>query len=210
MRLAVFGATGRTGLLIVRQAVDAGHHVTAFARRPEALGAERENVTVALGDVRDSRAVAAAVRGSQAVLSALGTLRLSEHDALRSFARAVVPAMREAGVRRIVALTGTGVSEEGDIESLGLSLSNALIKRLAGEAVRDAYECVETIAASELDWTIVRAPFMTGGPLTRRYRTGTLRMGLASHVSRADVAHFMLALAADSGLYARRMPMIRA
>jgi putative NADH-flavin reductase len=37
MRLAVFGATGRTGVPLVEQALDRGHHVTAFVRDPGKL-----------------------------------------------------------------------------------------------------------------------------------------------------------------------------
>ena len=72
MKLIIFGATGRTGLALVSQALDKGHNVTAFVRNPKAMNIQRPDLTVAQGDILDYESVHAAVQGQEVVLSALG------------------------------------------------------------------------------------------------------------------------------------------
>jgi putative NADH-flavin reductase len=72
MRVVVFGATGRTGRLLVEGALARGHDVTAFVRAPDKLGVLRDRVRVAQGDVLDGGAVSDAVDGQEAALVALG------------------------------------------------------------------------------------------------------------------------------------------
>ena len=57
MRISVLGATGRTGRQIVEQALQAGHEVVAFARKPEALEMDHERLTVVQGDILDAERV---------------------------------------------------------------------------------------------------------------------------------------------------------
>ena len=72
MNLLVFGATGGTGRALVRQALDQGHMVTAFARDPEKVKIRHENLRIASGDILDYNSVEAAVKSHDAVVSALG------------------------------------------------------------------------------------------------------------------------------------------
>ena len=72
MKLLVLGATGATGKQIVSQALEAGHDVTVFARDPAKAGPERPRLRVIAGDFNDSAALAGAMRGQDAVLSAIG------------------------------------------------------------------------------------------------------------------------------------------
>lgn len=75
MKIIVFGASGGTGIEIVKQALEAGHLVTAFARNPAKLSIQHLNLTVFQGNVMEAAAVEKAVAGQDAVISALGTAR---------------------------------------------------------------------------------------------------------------------------------------
>jgi len=73
VKVLVFGATGGTGRALVEQALEQGHVVTAFARDPAKVRGAHQNLTVARGNMLDLNSVEAAVKGQDAVLSALGT-----------------------------------------------------------------------------------------------------------------------------------------
>jgi uncharacterized protein YbjT (DUF2867 family) len=108
MKICIFGATGPTGRELVAQALEQGHEVTAFARRPEKL-----NVPAIQGDTtRDYDAVARAVRGQDAVLSALGVGATFTPDALmlRSL-RNIERAMLSQRVQRLIVMSAFGVGE---------------------------------------------------------------------------------------------------
>lgn len=72
MKLLIFGASGRTGRELVKQALAQGHEVTAFARNPAKFKLAHENLHVAQGDILRYETVERAARGQDAVLSALG------------------------------------------------------------------------------------------------------------------------------------------
>ena len=72
MNLAVFGASGPTGQLVTKQALAAGHIVTAVTRHPETFPLRHEHLQVLYGDVFDLTAVERAVTGQDAVISTLG------------------------------------------------------------------------------------------------------------------------------------------
>ena len=113
MKLTVFGASGRTGHLLVEQALQAGHEVTAFVRTPSKLGIKDARLAVVQGDVADVSQVRKAVARADVVLSVIGPARNSPPDMLSGAARNIVSAMQQEGVTRLIALTGAGVAGPG-------------------------------------------------------------------------------------------------
>src|SRR6266404_6674135 len=105
MKLVVLGATGGTGLEIVRQAIERGHSVTALVRSPDRLKAFRSRITVEQGDLLNRAELEKVIRGHDAVLSGFGPrVPIAKADAhlRQQFAGALTSAMRRAGVRRVV------------------------------------------------------------------------------------------------------------
>jgi putative NADH-flavin reductase len=205
MRLAIFGATGRTGAHLVEQALAAGHSVRALARQPDRLATRHPELSVVQGDVRDAEAVRETIAGQEAVLSTLGSTK-TEQDVLQVGAGQVVAAMRQEGSRRLIFLTGAGVKRPQDPPSLGSVVFVPLLKLLSPRVLADAEQAVATIVASDLDWTIVRAPRLGDGLPTGAYRHGYIRAGFAP-LARADVAAFMLQQLTDPR-YIREAPII--
>jgi putative NADH-flavin reductase len=190
-KLVVLGATGGTGLEIVRQALDRGHSVTALVRSPERLGRFRERVEVKRGDLLDTSELAAAIAGHDAVISGFGPripLAASDAHLLEQFARALAPAMLQAGVRRVV------------IESVAFLFRDSIMppayllgRLLFPSIVADAAAMEQIFRESDLDWTLVRPPELKDKPFTGGYRVreGHLpRFGFS--ISRPDVADFMI------------------
>jgi len=215
MRLAVFGATGRTGRPLVEQALERGHEVVAFARDATDLPAavrEDDRVSVVEGDAYSGDGVERAVAGdgepADAVVSVLGQTSEGPDDLLTEAGRHVLAAMDEHGVDRFVTLVGAGVREEGESVSLGGKVMSALLKLLARSVLEDARDHVETVRAGDTDWTVVRAPRLTDGEHTGEFRHGTdLALGLGDTAARANVAEFVLDCL-EAELYVHEMPKI--
>src|SRR5918992_5532141 len=104
MKLLIVGATGGTGRQLVRQALERGHAVTAFARDPAALD-ERDGLRVLAGDVLDPAAVERAVAGHEAVLCALGKPAARPGRVRSQGTRNIVRAMESAGPARLICLS---------------------------------------------------------------------------------------------------------
>ena len=207
MKLVVFGATGGTGLQIVEQALAAGNSVTAFVRSPEKLRLEHPALVVAQGDVQAAPAVAQAIAGQDAVISALGPSRPPTPGMMASAAANIVAGMQTHGVRRLLFTTGAGVRDPLDRPKLSDRLVKTLLTLLAGEVLRDSEAGVNVIRAADLDWTIVRFPRLTGGPRTEPFRAGFLGQDSGMQISRADGATFILQELA-AGQYIRQAPVV--
>lgn len=206
MRLVVLGAGGGVGSRAAAAAVAASHDVVAAARSaPDVPGAECVGV-----DVRDAAAVGSAVEGADAVLWCVGVTRRSGGDVGRSAMPVLVAALGRAGVRRLVSVSGAGVTVPGDAKGAGARLVSALTRRFAHDLVVDKEGEHAVLAGSDLDWTEVRPPRLVDREPTGRWHLGEQAPGLTARpVAKADVALAMLALA-GSPEWARRSPFLMA
>jgi putative NADH-flavin reductase len=194
--LLVIGASQGTGLETVKAALAAGHRVRALARSAASIPIDAPELEKIAGDALDPAVVAKAVAGTDAVVQSLGAPRSAQSVIVATtlFSRAtriLIDAMRGAGVRRLVTVTGLGA---GDSRGYGGFLYDAVFFPLVLKRVYDDKDVQEQmIRASDLDWTIVRPGLLTSGPATGAARalTDPKDWGAGS-VSRADVAQFLV------------------
>ena len=198
MRLTVFGATGGIGQEVVRQALDAGHEVTAVVRDPARLTVTGERLEVVRGDLRDPESLRPAVAGRDAVLSGLGARRRADAGIATELTRSVLKAMEAEGVRRLVVVSAAPVGPQPEHSSL----ADRLMLKVVGAVLKDSYVDLAAMEAelanSATDWTSVRPPRLQDRPVTGAYSTvvgGFPRAG--RFAGRADVAHAMLAMVDD-------------
>jgi len=197
MRMLVVGATGGLGQDIVADAVSRGHHTAALLRNP-ARATFAEAVEIVQGDVLHPASLTPAVAGRDAVICALGTpsprtpSTLLEHGT-----RNLVAAMSELGVPRLVCVTLLGTGSSRANASL---LYRTLILRMLAPMVPDKEAQEQVVRASDLDWVLVRPPrFAAGRPRGSVRVIAEGQPGRLGHVIRADLAHFLVDCAADSG-----------
>lgn len=193
MRVLVIGATGGTGRELVQQALALGHQVTAFVRDPANLQIEHANLRVAQGDVLDYATVESAMRGQDAVLSALGHLKFYRPTRIQSDGmRNILRAMQSCDVSRLVCETALGLGDS--VGRLGLPYLLLLVPLVLPFYFWDKVRQEDLIRASDRDWIIVRPGVLTNKPGRGNYQHGAKAGSylLPGLVPRADVAHFML------------------
>jgi len=208
MRLLIVGATGGTGRELVRQALERGHDVTAFARGPSRLDLTHERLTIVRGDVLDldPASVDSAVAGQDAVLCALGHKRwLTPNRILSEGTRNLVRAMEKGSVRRFVCETALGVGDSRGRMGVYYTLFVGVF--ILPFYFFDKARQERVIRKSSLDWVIVRPAALTNGPARGAYRHGpdVGHWFWTFRISRADVADFMLNQAAGDA-YVHRSP----
>ncbi len=192
MILAVTGGTGFVGSRLIAIATAAGHHARALARRPQA---PVEGVTWVAGALNDPAALATLVAGADAVVHVAGVVNAPDRAGFVAGnvdgTRAVVEAAHNAGVRRFIHVSSLSAREP--------RLSNY------GGSKADAEQVV---AASNLDWTIVRPSAVYGpGDMELRDMFRIAKLGLAilpppgrmSAIAVDDLARLLLVLAERGG-----------
>ena len=192
-RVLVIGATGGTGRQLVAQALERGYAVTALVRDPSRLPVHHPQLTVVPGDVLDAGSVDAAMRGQEAVLSALGHKRYFYPTRILSDGTGnILRAMETHGVPRLVCETALGIGDSAG--RMGLYYTFFVIPVILPFYFWDKTRQERMVARSKVEWVIARPGVLTNGDRRGRYRHG-LRIGSfleTVRISRADVAEFML------------------
>lgn len=191
MNLLIIGSTGGTGRELVKQGLEQGHQVTAFARTPSKLGISHANLRVALGDVTNYSSVETATTGQDAVLCALGTKEIRKNTIQSDGTRNIIKAMRSKGVKRLVVETSLDVGDSRG--QLGFFFAHVIRATLLRNIFDDKERQEQIVRESQLDWIIVRPAMLNDGPQTGQYRAGfSASDKVTRKISRADVADFML------------------
>jgi putative NADH-flavin reductase len=196
MKITVFGSTGGTGRVLLEEGVRRGHQITAFARQASALDGTAGLAEIVQGDARDPDPVARAIDGRDAVIVTVAGR--GQQDVATAIARTVTAAMLDTNVRRLITTSAYGMVATRPY------VMASLVRLLFGKAFADQRAADEVIAASGLDWTILRATRLvaSAAPDTSpRLSTEHFAKGPWS-LSRAAYASELLDLA-QAGTYVR-------
>ncbi|AQZ62647.1 Flavin reductase [[Actinomadura] parvosata subsp. kistnae] len=201
MKITVFGATGGTGLELLRQGLERAHDVTAVVRDAGRLPAGlRDRLDVLEADIMNPDAIAPAVAGRDAVLSAMGSRERGPTTVQTDSITSILAAMRREGTRRLLMVSAAGLeADAGDGPFTRYVLKPLIVQRLFRHSYADLARAEQLLRGSTgVDWTIVRPARLTDAGRTGAYRTArdlSVRGGLST--SRADVADCMLELIGD-------------
>jgi len=205
--IVVLGAAGRTGHLIVEEALRAGHRVTAAVRTPERFPATTTSagLRVVRADVRDTHSLRDVIRGHDAVISAVGPAGRKAHSLYSDGARATVTAMRDTDVDRYLAITSVGVRH--DDPRLSWWYRN-LIWPIGKDLYTDMSLMEDIVRATDLDWTFVRPTYLQDREPSGGYRvTDNSTPENGWKITRADLARFVIE-ELDQHRWSRRAPSL--
>lgn len=205
MKIIVFGATGGIGRLLFSGALDHGHSVTAFVRNGRSLE-PRDGLRVVEGDLFDPQSVGDAIEGHRAVFSALGPRTLKADPLLSRAIPLIINGMHFHRVDRIITVGAAGSlypagKYQPPLATVLFAIARATLLRhpMADQRAQERF-----LAASDLDYTIVRPPRLTDDPPTGTYRVLPDALPSSSRrIPRADVANFMLQQLTDPRFHRR-------
>lgn len=217
MKVLVVGASRGTGAAVVAELAERGHLVTAYARSARGDGHGRDEVRHVAGDVLDRDELGKAMIGQDAVAVTLGIsdnpfrVRLTRRassplDIRSSGTRAVIDAMREQGVQRLVVQSTYGIGETYAQLPIGLKLFFTLGIR---PQVKDHERQEQLVRGSGLAWTIMRPVVLNDEPATYPPHIGMDDRVPTMGVSRRQVAE-VTADALESGEFAGRVLSVSA
>jgi putative NADH-flavin reductase len=207
MLLTVFGATGATGTQLAEQALASGSQVTAVVRDPARLTIPAQpRLQVVTADIMDPASILAAVTGADAVVTATGPRGTGPTTVITDSVRSIAAAMRQAGARRLLALSGSIAADDGESFYMRYLVKPVARRTFLRHVCADMRHAEAVVEGSDLDWTIVRPPALTGGPATGTYRTAVeANLPHGFRVSRADLAACVLTLISDPATVRRHV-----
>jgi len=191
VKLLILGATGRLGRQLVTQALEKGHDVTILARDRSKVDLQHERLRVVEGDAKNTAALSDAMRGQDAVISALGRgLSFNSEHLMEQSVPGILATMQTHGIRRLMFTSAMGVGETyRDAPVMPKIFFRTLLRGIyTDKAIGE-----RMIRNSALEWTIVQPVQLNDRPLTKNYRAGeSVPVSGMPQISRADTAHFIL------------------
>ncbi|MEI9913933.1 MAG: NAD(P)-binding oxidoreductase [Candidatus Saccharibacteria bacterium] len=198
MRVLVIGGSRGIGRQTVKYALEKGYFVTVFSRNPSAIGITNPKLKLHAGNVLDPSSLEAAMSDSDIVICALGLstrqalgppLSKASH-VLSTGTRNILSAMSTKHVKRLICVTaiGTGNSAGQCSFITRLTLRHGLRWLFKEKDIQE--QLIEE--STELNWTILRPTALTNGKRKGATVNDNLRAGFFTHISRADVASYMI------------------
>jgi putative NADH-flavin reductase len=209
MKIVIFGATGRTGQELVRQSLERGYEVVAYARNSSKIPLASPCLAKVSGELNNRASLRAAIEGSDAVFSALGPMGKPSDEELSDGISNILSVMEECGITRFVALSTTSAQDPQDIDGFRTKMRRNTIKRGRPTSYEQIVSYSQLVRDSKCDWTLVRiASILTDKPLSKQVHAGYLgRDTFRNTLPRADLAWFMLEQV-DSIDYLRKAPAL--
>ncbi len=194
MKIALFGATGRTGQHFLQLVQDDHHEVTLLSRHPLSSTAN-----VVLGDATDRQAVAEVIAGADVIVSALGT---DNAQVLQQFTKKLLALSPKVPIITV----GTAAILQSRIDSTKLRYEAGDTKRRSTTAAEDHHTMYKLLKESSLEWTIVCPTYLPEGPVSANYRV--LKDYLphnAVQVTTGEVAHCLYEIVKHGGYNQQRI-----
>lgn len=206
-RIAVLGASGTVGRLIIERLITEGYDVVCQTRNADKLAHLAGRADVYAFDPRNSEKLASFVEGTHAVILALGTNSTGATTLFSDVTAALLAVMKAFHITRLIVITGVGA---GETRGHGGFLYDWIIFPLfTRKRYQDKDRQEDLISFSGLDWTIVRpAPFnekLAAGPLevVTEIRPETR----LTSITRDEVAKFVVEQL-DNDRHVRQRPFI--
>ncbi|MCG2616874.1 NAD(P)H-binding protein [Terrimonas sp. NA20] len=215
MRILLLGATGRTGRLLVKQALQRGHEVMVLVRNRSKIGITDPNLQVMQGHPADRACLDTAMKGCDAVISTLNISRYNDFpwaplrtpkDFLSNVMSQVISLSDAHGIQRIIFTSAWGVGES--VKDIPGWFRWLVRKSNLRYPYLDLYRTEELLRVTSLQWTAVRPTVLINA---KKIRPAKVTMGDGQvpslFISRASVASFMLD-ALEQNLYTGETPVI--
>ncbi len=205
MRIAIIGATGRTGRQVIEQGLARGHHVTALARRPEAVTVRDKNLVIARADVLGAGQLTAGLTGAEAVISTLGVGASRAPTVIYSQGITnALSAMAANGISHLAVISAAPVGPRDEQPFLQRRVAMPLLERVFGASYDDMRRMEALLVNSEINWVSLRPPRLVNKPATGNYRLDAVRpLAKARSLTYADLAAALLDSLDRQDLYRR-------
>lgn len=195
MKIALFGATGPTGKYVIEEGLRQGYELSAYTRDAAKLSDYASRIEIVTGSLKDRDAIKRTIAGADAVISALGPngAKTQETRPVMNGLRNVISVMNELKIRRLIQVSTASYRDPKDGFDLKSKALATLFRIIAHSSYDDIKATGELIAASDLDWTLVRIPFLKDHPADGSLTVGSYGSSkLGMKLSRGNLAKFLV------------------
>ena len=205
IKVAVIGGTGKAGKYIVKNLLAQGFSIKVLLRYPEKFQISNPLIEIVQGDARDLLAIRQLLKDCQAVISAVGQ-PVGEPSVFSQVTRNMIQVMHEYKMSRYLLITGLNVDTPFDQKSPKTKFGTDWMKANYPLTTADKQVEYETLAESDIDWTLVRLPMIEQTDMINEVKVD-LEDCPGDQISATDLALFLIKQLTDS-MYIKKAPFI--
>lgn len=209
MNVFLFGATGPTGQIVLKNLLKEEHQVTILVRDPGKVQQKHKLLTIVKGDVFATKTYVGQMKGQDIVISILGNGSNNKPTTIYSEGgQSILTAMHKAGIKKLITITSGGVQKDDPVIQ-----KSFFYKYFGLWYLRHIYADMEKWEQileknKDIDWVCVRPTYLRNGKLTKKYRVNTTYSPEKGwKISRADLAEF-ITKQVDSDEFIHQKPVV--
>ncbi len=203
--VAVIGATGKAGKYLVNKLLQDGYLVKALMRDAQNYQPAHPSLHVIQGNIQNIPDVKTLLSGCAAIISTLGQAKDEPLTASLAVSN-IIAVMSEFHIKRYIFVCGLNIDVPGDQKSEANKAKSDWMRKNFAEVVADKQKAYDIVAASNIDWTMVRLPM-----IVQTDEKGVLAVNLqdcpGEHINACDLADFLIAQIADT-CYIKKSPFV--
>ncbi|MGG5737499.1 MULTISPECIES: SDR family oxidoreductase [Bacillus cereus group] len=204
-KIAILGANGKVGKFILNHALEKGYQVRILTRNPKNTKISSENIETIIGNARDFSAIKELLQGCKAVINAVGQPK-NEPYIFSTVTKHILKVMKEYEIKRYILISGGSLNVKGDQKGMVNKVGANLFQLFIPKMMRDKYKELEIIQGSDVDWTIVRLPFVIEGNGIENIKESLVDMP-GMKIQNGDIAPFVIKQI-NSKTYVGKCPFI--
>ncbi|MDA1879864.1 SDR family oxidoreductase [Bacillus thuringiensis] len=189
-KIAILGANGKAGKYLVNEALKKGYEVKILTRNSNNMTITNESIEPIIGDARDFSSIRELLKGCQVVVNAVGQPK-NESYIFSAVTKHVLEAMKEFEIKRYILISGGSLNVTGDQKGMVNKIGATLFKLFLPKMMQDKYKELQTIQGSDVDWTIVRLPFVMEGKGIGKIKESLVDMP-GMKIQNSDIAPFVI------------------
>uniref|UniRef100_UPI0034D61CEF SDR family oxidoreductase n=1 Tax=Bacillus wiedmannii TaxID=1890302 RepID=UPI0034D61CEF len=189
-KIAILGANGKSGKFLVNEALEKGYQVQILTRNSNNMTITNENLETIIGDARDFSSIRELLKGCRAVINAVGQPK-NESYIFSTVTKHILEVMKEFETKRYILISGGSLDVTGDQKGIVNKIGAILFKAFLSKMMQDKYKELQTIQGSDVDWTIVRLPFVMEGKSIGNIKESLVDMP-GIKIQNGDIAPFVI------------------
>lgn len=204
-KIAILGANGKVGKFLINKALEQGFQVKILTRNSKNMPINNENIEVIIGDARDFSSIQELLQGCRAVINAVGQPK-NESYIFSTVTKHILKVMKEYEIKRYILISGGSINVVGDQKGIVNKMGANLFKLFLPKMMQDKYKELQILQSSDVDWTVVRLPFVIEGNGIGNIKESLVDMP-GIKIQNGDIAPFVINQI-NSGLYVGKCPFI--
>lgn len=204
-KIAILGANGKVGKFLINEALEQGFQVKILTGNSKNMPINNENIEVIIGDARDFSSIQELLQGCRAVINAVGQPK-NESYIFSTVTKHILKVMKEYEIKRYILISGGSINVVGDQKGIVNKMGANLFKLFLPKMMQDKYKELQILQSSDVDWTVVRLPFVIEGNGIGNIKESLVDMP-GIKIQNGDIAPFVIKQI-NSKLYVGKCPFI--